>query len=345
MSDRVGRLRERLEEPLLVSNLVNIRYLTGFKSSNAALLVEPDRTRLFTDFRYAEAAGQVEGVKFTETRRNVYGQLPELLSGRIAFEATSLTYDRWETLTTGGLELVPTRGVVEELREVKDAEELAAIRRAAELTNQVYAWLAEQPFVGRTELDLARAIEARYLELGAENLAFEPVVAAGANGALPHADPGDHVIPVGTTVVVDTGCLIEGYSSDCTRTFATGELPEELARGYEVCLRAQEAGLAATAVGAKGIDVDRVARNMIEVEGFGEAFGHGLGHGIGLEVHEGPYLSRESTGVLRNGNVVTVEPGIYLSGLGGIRIEGQVIVRDTGLEVLNTFPKTLVTVG
>ncbi len=342
---RLEQLQQRVDQPLLVSNPFNVRYLTGFKSSNAALLVDPDRTRLFTDFRYAEAASQVEGVEFEQTRRNLYATLPELLSGSIAFEAADLTYRRWQILADGGLELTPTTGIVEVQRAVKDDGELAAIRRAAAITNDVYSWLAEQPFVGRSERDLASAIETRYRELGAENLAFEFAIGAGPNGALPHAKAGEIPIPAGTTVVVDTGCQIGGYYSDCTRTFATGELSEELARGYEVCLRAQEAALAATVAGAKGIDVDRVARNMIELEGFGDAFGHGLGHGVGLEVHEAPFLNQESADVLQGGNVVTIEPGIYQPGLGGIRIEDLAIVHDTGLEVLTSFPKTLVTVG
>ena len=345
MSERVERLRPRLEQPLLVSNQFNLRYLTGFKSTNAALLVEPERAVLYTDFRYADAARQVEGVEFVQTRRDLWGHLAELLSGRIGFEATDLTYDRFETLQRGGLELVPTRGFVEALRAVKDEGELLAIRRAAEIANAVFAELAEEPFVDRTERGIARWIAGRYLEAGSEGIAFEVAVAAGANGAIPHGKPRDQPIEEDTTVVVDCGCTIEGYNSDCTRTFITGMLPAELDRAYEVCRAAQERALGAVRAGARGVDVDGVARGAIGAEGFGEAFGHGLGHGVGLEVHEAPRLAPGSEDEIAAGNVVTIEPGIYLSGLGGVRIEDMAIVTADGCEVLTSFPKERVIVG
>ncbi|HKH30500.1 MAG TPA: Xaa-Pro peptidase family protein [Gaiellaceae bacterium] len=344
MNGRVDRLRDALEEPLLVSAPPNVRYLTGFVSSNAAVLVEPDRVRLFTDFRYGEAARSVEGVELELLKRNLYGSLSEMLSGRIGFEASALTYASWETLTAGGAELVPRRGLVEALRAVKDESELRAIRAAAGIANRMYERLAEEQFVGRSERELAWRIEVLFHELGAEAVSFPAVVAGGPNGAKPHADPGDAPIGPGQTVVVDAGCTVDGYCSDCTRTFATGPLPDELARAYEVCLSAQEEAVAAVRAGASGEDVDAVARGRIDGEGFGEAFGHGLGHGVGLLVHEAPRLAQESGDVLASGNVVTVEPGIYLSGLGGIRIEDLVVVGDDGSEVLTSFPKELTTV-
>jgi Xaa-Pro aminopeptidase len=341
---RLDRLRAGLERPFLVSNPVNVRYLTGFRSTNTALLVELDRVRLFTDFRYADAARDVAGVEAVQTQRNLYVDLAELLAGEIGFEAAALTYDRYETLVAGGIALVPTRGAVEALREIKDEGELQAIRHATAITNEAYARLAEQRFVGRTERDLARWLEVTYLELGADALAFEIGLGAGPTGARPHGKPGERVIEEGTTVVVDSGASLGGYMSDCTRTFATGELPDELARAYDVCLTAQELALAGVRAGAGGLETDALARSLIAEAGFGERFGHGLGHGLGLEVHEGPYLNRESQATLVAGNVVTVEPGIYLAGLGGVRIEDLVIVTDGGAEVLTTFPKELVTV-
>jgi Xaa-Pro aminopeptidase len=342
---RIEQLRARLERPLLVSGRVNVRYLTGLDSSNAALLVEPDRVRLFTDFRYAEAARDVAGVEFVQTRRNLYLDLAEQLSGELGFEARALTVDLFQTLEAGGIRLVPTRGLVEGLREVKDEGELDAIRRAAAIVNEAYDRLARQPFVGRTERDLARWLEVTYLDLGADALAFEIGLAAGANGARPHGKPGERVIEAGTTVVVDSGARLGGFVSDCTRTFVTGPLPDELARAYDVCLAAQQSALAGVHAGADGRATDAIARDAITEAGFGDAFGHGLGHGLGLEVHEGPYLNQESQDSLAASNVVTVEPGIYLSGLGGVRIEDLVIVGDEGPEVLTTFPKELVTVG
>jgi Xaa-Pro aminopeptidase len=345
MNGRVERLRAKLDDPLLVTDAANVRYLSGFQSTNAALFVEDSGVRLFADFRYAEAGRKVPGVEFVETRRNLLGELAELLSGRVAFEASALTYAGYETLAGGGLDLVPTRSLVEGLRAVKDEKELEAIRGAAAIGDAAFARLAEERFVGRTERELAWRMEQLLHEEGAHGLSFPVVVAAGPTGAAPHAKPGDRAVEAGETVVVDAGAVLDGYCSDCTRTYATGELPEELARAYRVCLEAQLAGLGAVRAGVSGVDADAAARTLIEEAGFGEAFGHGLGHGIGLVVHEDPVLRRESTDVLEPGNVVSVEPGIYLSGLGGIRIEDLVIVTDDGAEVLTPFTKELVTVN
>ena len=344
MNERVERLREVLDEPLLVSSRCNVWYLSGLDSSKAALLVERDRPRLYTDFRYVEAAQAVAGVEVVQTRRDLYGHLAELLAGRIAFEPAHLSYERYERLAAAGLELVPRDRVVERLRAVKDEGELAAIRTAAAITDRAFERIAQEPFVGRSERDVAWQLEQTLHELGAAGAAFEIIVASGPNAALPHARPGDRTIGPGETVIVDAGCIVDGYCSDCTRTFATGVLPDELRTAYEVCRRAQEAGLAALAPGREGVEVDRAARDVIEQAGLGERFGHGLGHGVGLEVHEGPWLNPELPSTLAVGNVVTVEPGIYLAGLGGVRIEDLVVVGAGGVEVLSAVTKDLVAV-
>jgi len=344
VTDRIARLQAQLDEPLLVSNLVNVRYLTGLSSSNAALLVSPDGARIFTDFRYAERARSIPGVEVVQTRRDLYGQLPELLSGRIAFEPGALSYERYERLTGGGLALVPRKGLVEAMRAVKDEDELETIRRAGAVTSEAFARIAEEPFVGRRERDLAWRMEQLFHELGGEELAFPVIVAAGANGGSPHAVPGDRVIEPCQTVTIDAACKVGGYCSDCTRTFLTGDLPDELARGYEVVLEAQLAGLGAVRARADGVAVDQVARDVVEAAGLGALFGHGLGHGLGLEVHELTYLNAEFPSTLEVANVVTVEPGVYFPGLGGIRIEDLVIVGRDGVEILTGFTKELVTV-
>jgi len=344
MRERIDRLRESLAEPLLVTNPFNVRYLCGLASSNAALLVEPERVRLFTDFRYAERARAIRGVETVVTRRNLFGNLAELLSGRVALEADHITVRQQETLASGGTELVSTSGLVQALREMKDSAELAAIRRAGAIVNEAFELLAAEPFVGRTERELVWRMRELMHELGSDEASFDAVVASGETGSSPHAVPSDKRIEVGETVVIDAGCKVNGYCSDCTRTFATGPLPVELERAYGVVLRAQLAGLAAVRPGASGVEVDGVAREIIAAEGFGEHFGHGLGHGIGLEVHEGPWLNPERSSMLAVGNAVTVEPGIYLAGLGGIRIEDLVVVGEDGPEVLTPFTKELVTV-
>ena len=342
---RVDRLRRSLEEPLLVTNGINVRYLVGFSSSNAALFVEPERVRLFTDFRYAETARAVEGVEFVETKRSLVGALAELLDGTVGFEADAVSYASWEVLRAGGLELVPRRGVVEALRAVKDESELEKIRRAGEITSEGYARLADERFVGHTERELAWRLEDLFRELGADAPAFESIVASGPNAAKPHARPTDRTMEAGETIVIDAGAMVEGYNADCTRTFATGPLPEELKAAYQATLEGQLAGLEAVRAGVTGIDADAAARDKIEAAGLGEHFGHGLGHGVGLEVHEAPRLSRESSDTLVAGNVATVEPGVYLAGLGGIRIEDLVVVTDGEPEILTSFTKDLITVS
>jgi Xaa-Pro aminopeptidase len=334
-----------VEEPFLVTAPVNVRYLTGFESTNAALLIERERARLFTDFRYAERAREVEGVEFEETKRHLYSDLPARLPQRVVFEADALTYANYEFLREGGIELVPRRGLVESLRAVKEPEEMEAIRRATEVTNQTYERLAREQFEGRTEKELAWRMEQLFHDCGADGLAFPVDIAAGPTAASPHAVPGDRVVQEGELVLIDAGALVDGYCSDCTRTFAVAEVSESLREVYELVRHAQQAGLDAVRAGVSGRDVDAAARAVIAEAGYGENFGHGLGHGLGLLVHEGPNLRPESDEVLAAGNVVTVEPGIYLSGVTGIRIEDLVVVTEDGCEVLTSFPKDLISVN
>ena len=342
---RLDRLRAGLDLPLLVTAPANVLYLTGLHSSNAALVVEPERVRLFTDFRYAEAARAVEGVEVVQTRRALFGALAEQLEGRIAFEADAVSYASYRTLADAGLELVPAERPVERLRAVKDETELAALRRAAAIADAALGALLEEPWIGRTARELAWRLDRLMREGGADRVSFDAMVGAGPDGAHPHLDPGDRVIEPGTTVVVDFGCVVEGYCSDCTRTLATGELPDELGRAYQACLRGQLAAVEAIRAGMTGVEADAVARGSIADAGFGEQFGHGLGHGVGLLVHEAPRLSTESTDTLEPGNVVTIEPGIYLPGVGGVRIEDLAVVREDGVELLTSLPKELTTVS
>ena len=257
------------------------------------------------------------------------------LAGRtIGIEAHVLTVASHETLKEGGVETVQVQGLVERLRAVKEPAEIETIREAAAISDLMFAALAEERFTGRTEREVAWRVRELFHEHGSSELAFDTIVAAAENGASPHADVRDVEIPANTLVTIDAGCRVDGYASDCTRTFATGDLPDELARAYEVCLEAQLAGLDAFAPGASGRDVDAAARDVIAAAGWGEQFGHGLGHGIGLEVHEAPAVRAESTDTLEAGNVVSCEPGIYLPGVGGVRIEDMVLVTDDGRERL-----------
>ncbi len=343
---RLAALADRLDTPLLVTNLTNILYLTGFHSSNAALLVRPDgEATLYTDFRYAEEAKEVAGVEAVITKRSLLADVGSRLNGRVQFEADVLPYLEWERLSSGGAELVATKGLVDGVRAVKDEEEVAKLRKAARIGDRALEALTAETWVGRTE----REVGWRLLELchahGADDRAFESIVASGPRGAMPHARPTNAVIERRTLVTVDWGVLVDDYYSDCTRTFSTGGLPDRLREIYDVCLAAQQAAVAGIKAGMTGVEADALARDPIEAAGYGAQFGHGLGHGVGVEVHEAPRLSTESTDTLEAGNCVTIEPGIYLPGEGGVRIEDLAIVRDDGVEVLTSFPKDLIEVS
>lgn len=344
MNRRLERLRGDFEHPLLVTTPVNVRYLIGFESTNPALLVEQERVRLFSDFRYAEAGRALEGVEFVETARSLLGDLAERLSGTIAFEAHHLSYAGWQTLGARGVGLLATRGLVEALRAVKDEEEIDLIRAATKVTDAAFERIAQERFIGRSERELAWRMEQLLRELGGELLAFPVIVAGGPNAARPHSRPGERRVAEGDTVIVDAGASVAGYCSDGTRTFAAGGLSDELDEAYAACRSAQQAGLEAIRAGVAARDADAAARARIEAAGLGKTFGHGLGHGVGLLVHEAPRLSQESKELLSLSNVVTVEPGAYLERRGGIRIEDLVVVREDGAEVLTSFTKELVSV-
>jgi Xaa-Pro aminopeptidase len=339
-----GLLGERELERMLVTSLVNVRYLTGFRGTNGACVCGPDVRVFLTDFRYTErAADEVEGWEIVTVENDWLAGIAEHLAGKIGFEDDQLSVrslKRLQEKLPEGVETVAAGGAVEKLRRVKDAAELETIAAASELADEVWRWSLERGLVGRSEREVARAAEARIRELGGDP-SFPAIVAAGPNGALPHAEPGEREIGRGELVVFDMGAMLDGYCSDGTRTFATGEPGERAREIYEVVRSAQAATLEAVAVGAGGEALDEVAREAIEVAGYGERFGHGLGHGVGLEVHEAPRLSRRSEDVLGAGEVVTIEPGIYLPGEFGVRIEDLVVVADDGPRNLSSLPKEL----
>ncbi len=344
--------RDRLEaaltagelERMLVTDLTNVRYLTGFTGTNGACVCGPGLRLFFTDFRYTErAAAEVEGWEPITVEGDWLGAIAERLEGRVGFEDDQMavrTLEKLKEKLGEGVEAVPAGGTVERLRRVKDAEELAAIEAASKIADEVWEWSVERGFAGRTEREVARAAEARIRELGGDP-SFPAIVAAGPNGALPHAEPGEREIGRGELIVFDMGAKLDGYCSDGTRTYATGDPGEGAREVYAVVLAAQLASLAAVKAGAKGEDVDAVARKLIDEAGYGKHFGHGLGHGVGLEVHEGPRLSPRSDDLLEPSEVVTVEPGIYLPGQLGVRIEDFVVVAENGYRNLSSLPKEL----
>lgn len=339
-----GLLAEAELDRFLVTDLTNVRYLTGFTGTNGCCVCGPGVRLFLTDFRYTErAAAEVQGWETLTIGNDWLKGIAGRLEGRVGFEDDEVSVrllGKLKEKLAEGTELVAAGGQVERLRRVKDAEELAAIDEASKLTDEVWAWTLEQGLTGRREREVARAAEARIRELGGDP-SFPAIVAAGPSGALPHAEPGEREIGRGELVVFDMGARLDGYCSDGTRTFATGELGEEGRTVYEVVRRAQAAALEAIRAGVKGEDPDTAARKIIDDAGYGEHFGHALGHGVGLEVHEGPRLAQRSDDELAPGEVVTVEPGVYLPGKLGVRIEDLVVVTGDGLRNLSSLPKEL----
>jgi Xaa-Pro aminopeptidase len=358
MSDRAERLTELFGEAgidvLLVTDLVNVRYLTGYTGSNGIALVGPGLRIFISDFRYLQQTA--EEVESSFERRiapapqgllDLVGDALPAGETRLGFEADHVSVNQHARLREqlrDDIELVPTSRLVETLRAVKEPDEIARIKAATALADAAFERLLREPIVGRTERDLALALDTEMRRRGAERVSFETIVAAGAHGALPHAQPRGVEIREGDLVVFDWGAQLDGYCSDCTRTVAAGDPGTEAQDVYDLVLEAQLAGLQAVQTGRGGRDVDGVAREMIESAGYGERFGHGLGHGVGLLVHERPTLSTRSEDELEPSNVVTVEPGIYLPGRFGVRIEDLVVVTDDGCEILTSVPKQLVVV-
>jgi Xaa-Pro aminopeptidase len=350
---RADRLAERLAEreldALVVTDLLNVRYLTGFTGTNAICVVGPEQREFITDFRYVEQAQrQVDGFDRIRGQQTLLGDAAERLSGRVGFEDQHMsvrTRAQLGELAAKGMELVPAGGIVEELRKIKDEAEIAAIRAAAALADDAFEATLARGLEGRTERAFALDLEHEMRERGASDPSFPSIVAHAGHGALPHAEPRDVEIAAGTLVVCDFGAQLDGYCSDCTRTIATGSLDGEAAEVYELVRAAQQEAVDAVAPGIGLRELDAIARERIEAAGHGERFGHGLGHGVGLEVHEEPRVAKTADGELAAGMVVTVEPGVYVAGAFGVRIEDLVVVTDSGREILSRLPKALTVAG
>lgn len=351
-SSRLALLRRRMEELGLASFIVlgpaNRLYLSGFTGDNGLLFVDAKRQVLFTDFRYREQAcleAAAWELRIVERRLlpEFAAWLKEEGGERIGLEAEHWTLADYEVLTQSVPEkrLVPTKGLIERLRAVKDEEEIACIAAAAAVNDRVWGRFLPLLRPGVQERDLAVELEYLLRREGADGVAFPSIVASGPRGALPHAAPSEKRLAAGELVVVDFGAVYRGYASDMTRTVALGRVGEEEKAVYRIVLAAQERALAAVRAGVDARAVDAVAREYIKEAGYGEAFGHGLGHAVGLEVHEEPRLAATAEGELQAGMVFTVEPGIYLPGRFGVRIEDLVVVTEDGCRNLTGTPKEL----
>ena len=359
VAGRTGRLRHALQEAgceaLLVTHLTNVRYLTGFTGSAALLLVEADALTFVTDGRYEEqAAGQLTaaGVAADIEVGRTLARQQELVAARVArgrrlgLEAEHVSWaaqQRYASDWFPGAELVPTSGVVEALRLVKDDGEVARIEAACGIADAALLEVAPLLEEGPSEHAFALALDTEMRRRGADDVSFDTIVAAGPNGSRPHHEPSDRPIERGDLVVIDFGALVDGYHSDMTRTIAvggTGALDETQARMVEVVRDSQAAGVAVVAAGVPARAVDAACRAVIAEAGWGEAFVHGTGHGVGLDIHEEPRVSTVSDAMLAPGHVVTVEPGVYLPGHGGVRIEDTVVVTESGCRTLTRAPKS-----
>jgi Xaa-Pro aminopeptidase len=335
-------------DALVVTHLPNVRYLTGFSGSNGVLVVARDAgdDRIGTDGRYVDQlAGEAPGLRAVIDRATLAATLDAGPHGRLGVEA-SLTLGEAEELRSRGLEPVLLTGLVERLRSVKDAGELALLVEACRVTAEAMDALAGEIRVGATEVRLARRLEQLFGELGAEDRAFDTIVAGGPHSAIPHHQPGSRPLETGDLLVIDAGARMGGYHADMTRTFVVGRPPapwqaEIHAAVEEAQARATEAYLPA----ARVRDIDAIARAVVAAHGYGEAFTHGLGHGVGLEIHEAPIVGTSSTGTIVPDMAITVEPGVYLPGRGGVRIEDTLVVADAGPRVLTQASRGLREVG
>ncbi len=355
-TDRLERCRGLLDErgldAFLVSDTTDVRYLSGFRGEDAVLLVGRESAMICTDSRFwAQVHDEVAGFELVKTELLLTDALKAAAGAfgeeaALGFQGGAVPYGDYRLLRRRHRgRLRDVKGAVGRLREVKDADEVAAVRRACDAADEALRAVVAQGLTGRTEADVAWQIKEELHRLGAEGESFAAIVAAGPNGALAHAIPGERRIGSDELVVIDMGARVDGYCSDITRTFATGELDGELRRIYDVVLAAQLAGLDAVRPGLTGREVDSAARGVIEEAGYGELFGHGTGHGVGLEVHEDPRIGRRGTERLEAGMVITIEPGIYVEGRAGVRIEDSVLVTGAGGEALTRFPKDFTVVA
>lgn len=355
MQTRIEHLRSLLAEAgldgLLVTGATNRRYMTGFTGSAGMVLITRDEALFFTDFRYVEQATRQAPdytlVRYEDPYATLNQRLARYQGMRIGFESHHVTVDELASIQKAAgdappVEWVPVKGLVEQLRGRKGEDELALIQKAVDIADAGFSYILSHMRPGVTEKEIAWKLEVFMREQGADGLAFSSIVASGPNGAMPHARPTDKPLAAGEFVTLDFGCVYQGYCSDMTRTVFIGEPSAEQRALYDLVLRAQIAGVEAVKPGVVAKDVDAVSRAIIAEAGYGEYFGHGLGHGVGMDVHEEiPRLSTRGTVVLTPGMVTSVEPGIYLPGSGGIRIEDLVVVTEDGCRVLTKSTKEL----
>ena len=334
---------------LLITHPVNVRYLCGFDGSAGALLITPDRVVLATDGRYVQQAGiQAGDCEVVQTRDYSAALLDRVRTAhveKVGCEGDHVSWNQHARMSELGVDVVATSGLIESLRMVKDAQELDYIRQACRLTESALHTTLDAVRVGITERELARIFSSAAMDRGADGLAFDPIVAIGENAAIPHHKPGERALVRGDVVLCDVGASVGGYCADLSRTVVLGSASPDLMDIHDVVARAQSAAMAGLAPGVAASDIDQLAREVIASAGFADKYVHGTGHGLGLEIHEPPLLGSSSAGTLGEHFVVTVEPGIYLPGVGGVRIEDTVLVTSNGYESLTTGTREFVEIS
>ncbi|MGF2145909.1 M24 family metallopeptidase [Vagococcus fluvialis] len=352
MINRVNNLREQMKSEgissFLITSPYNLRYLTGFTGTTGLALIGLEETFFITDFRYTEqAAKQCVGFEIVKNVGPILEVVADLVESKnienLGFEESFVPFKQYVELE-GLLEvdLIPVSGMVEELREVKDEEEIAIVEKACEIADKAFSHILTYIKPGMTEIQVANELDFYMRSLGASSVSFETIVASGLRSAMPHGVASEKVIEQGDMITIDFGCYYNGYVSDMTRTISLGEPSDKLREIYNVVKEAQQKVLDVAKPGMTGVELDAVARDYIASKGYGEAFGHSTGHGIGLEIHEGPNVSKLAEKAFVPGNIITNEPGIYLPGIGGVRIEDDMLVTENGIKRLTHSEKELI---
>lgn len=349
---RLDKLRKSMKEKglaaLLITSPYNLRYISNFTGTTGLSIITLDKAYFVTDFRYTQqVAKQAVGFEVVQNMGPILDEVGRIVSQdnlqNLGFEEDFITFSLFERLK--GLvsaPLVPVSGVIEELREVKDEDEIAAIKKACEIADSAYQYILGEVKPGMTEIEVANKLDFHMRSKGASGVSFDTIVASGIRSSMPHGVASEKIIEQGDMITLDFGCYYNGYVSDMTRTFALGEPGQKLKDIYQLVLDAQLMVIEAAKPGITGVELDAVARDYFDKHGYGQAFGHSTGHGIGLEIHEGPNVSRLSEKAFVPGNVITNEPGLYFPDLGGVRIEDDLLITETGNEVIVHSPKKLI---
>ncbi|MGX6961846.1 M24 family metallopeptidase [Vagococcus xieshaowenii] len=352
MIHRINKLRNKMKEAnldaFLVTSSYNLRYVSGFTGTSGLAVITLDNAYFVTDFRYTEQAStQCEGYTIVQHSGPIYDEVENIVKkenlSNMAFEEVHMSYFTHDVVSELlSCDMVPVQGMIEELREVKESSEIEIVKAACGIADKAYAHILDYIKPGMSEIQVANEVDFFMRSLGATSVSFETIVASGVRSAMPHGVASNKIIEQGDLITLDFGCYYEGYVSDMTRTFAIGDPGQQLKDIHQMVLDAQLMVTAAAKPGMTGVQLDAVARDYFATKGVAEAFGHSTGHGIGLEIHEGPNVSRLAEKAFVPGNIISNEPGLYFPGIGGVRIEDDLLVTETGVEILTHSPRELI---